>query len=70
MTARDEISEVVVVVVVVVCLFSSSSSSCSSSSGEDKTFRMRLLDTFVLVSSTAVTLGTQRVHGSSSYYYF
>jgi len=39
--ARDEISEVVV--------FFSSSSSCSSSSGEDKTFRTRLLDTFVLV---------------------
>ena len=43
--ARDEISEVVVF------SFSSSysSCSCSSSSGEDKTFRTRLLDTFVLV---------------------
>ncbi len=43
--ARDEISEGVVFLLL---LFFPSSSCSSSSSGEDKTFRTRLLDTFVL----------------------
>ena len=54
--ARDEISEVVVVFFFLFFFSSSSSCSCSSSSGEDKTFRTRLLDTFVLVYTLVLSL--------------
>ena len=57
-TARDEISEVVVFVVVFFFFFLFCS--CSSS-GEDKTFRTRLLDTFVLVKTRELMPSSCRV---------